>query len=629
LSSETSSTLDDNNDNDDSLTGSTTTGGSRASAVASKSLTKDPQNAKKNNKNKRKKKNRRGVQVGFANKASSSSFSTAASGGGGGGAAAAAAAASALGKSLLLGAITFAAVLAAASSHESFFFDRFLLLGGSGGGGGDPKRQRSGGSSASAGAAAYIAPPHRHQGALPQSGTPSSAILDASADGTATLQVPTKRTKNKKNPFGRFIQKLVDRRQARKAGADDAKRGWFGSSWGANNNIKADRAKEELSTVPASSVTRSDDEGPAAFSLSMAADLTRRFPTAYTEASPPLTSEDVTRLQEYAELVRAHYGRVAKERGSKASEEWRKAAASPDVAWGGGDGGSGEAAWWDPAVAAKTAAKGGHAATDLDRLEGGHLLYSYYRIMKAIHDQSGKKKKSSETFDLTNVHFPLKKCHPPNGCSAAEGIDHTLQWRQSYQPWKVDAKVLRENAAGWMFVRGWGTTPDLSNKKVAEAATAKHGRHAILWARPGIHRAADGEAWIRTVLHGADRAVAQSLRASAGRVGKFNAVIDVTGFEWGRTLPALGTIQQVVSALQDHFPNRLGVVALLNLSRGAEIVVNLIKPWLTKDVRDKIHVVSLRDLPLLVEAESIPSWLGGPDTYEFNVDEYYPPRVRF
>ena len=50
-----------------------------------------------------------------------------------------------------------------------------------------------------------------------------------------------------------------------------------------------------------------------------------------------------------------------------------------------------------------------------------------------------------------------------------------------------------------------------------------------------------------------------------------------------RSAPAIATIQKTVAALQDHFPNRLGVVALLNLSRGAEIVVNLIKPWLTKD----------------------------------------------
>jgi hypothetical protein len=133
---------------------------------------------------------------------------------------------------------------------------------------------------------------------------------------------------------------------------------------------------------------------------------------------------------------------------------------------------------------------------------------------------------------------------------------------------------------------------------------------------------------MRTVLNGADRAVAQSLHASSGELGKFNVVIDVAGFEWGRTLPSLSTLQQVVSALQDHFPNRLGAVALLNLSRAAELVVNVIKPWLTKEVREKIHVMALHDLALLVEPESIPVWLGGPDPYEFSVDNYYPERLR-
>jgi hypothetical protein len=133
---------------------------------------------------------------------------------------------------------------------------------------------------------------------------------------------------------------------------------------------------------------------------------------------------------------------------------------------------------------------------------------------------------------------------------------------------------------------------------------------------------------MRTVLHGADLAVAQALRASSGELGKFNVIIDVSGFEWGRTLPSLSTLQQTVSALQDHFPNRLGAVAVLNLGRAAEIVVNMIKPWLTKEVREKIHVVTLQDLSLLVEPDSIPAWLDGPDPFIFNVDKYYTKRVR-
>src|SRR3569623_1335299 len=81
--------------------------------------------------------------------------------------------------------------------------------------------------------------------------------------------------------------------------------------------------------------------------------------------------------------------------------------------------------------------------------------------------------------------------------------------------------------------------------------------------------------------------------------------------------------------LQDHFPDRFGVVLLVNLSRRGEFLIGLIKPWLTKEVREKIHTVHVDQLSHVIEPESIPQWLGGPDTYQFDVDSYYPKRIRF
>ena len=65
------------------------------------------------------------------------------------------------------------------------------------------------------------------------------------------------------------------------------------------------------------------------------------------------------------------------------------------------------------------------------------------------------------------------------------------------------------------------------------------------------------------------------------------------------------------------------------MSRTVEFVVNLVKPLLTKEVRDKIHILShdplkrAAQLSTLIQHEYIPDWLGGPDTYRFDVDEYY------
>lgn len=52
-------------------------------------------------------------------------------------------------------------------------------------------------------------------------------------------------------------------------------------------------------------------------------------------------------------------------------------------------------------------------------------------------------------------------------------------------------------------------------------------------------------------------------------------------------------------------------------------------PLITKEVRDKIHILE-RDpvkrnlvLETAIGAENIPTWLGGKDTFEFDVDKYY------
>jgi len=88
-------------------------------------------------------------------------------------------------------------------------------------------------------------------------------------------------------------------------------------------------------------------------------------------------------------------------------------------------------------------------------------------------------------------------------------------------------------------------------------------------------------------------------------------------------------VKHFVTITQDHYTNRVGMIVLTNVSRTAEFVVNLVKPLLTKEVRDKIVFLShdpdrrMAELEALVEREYIPEWLGGPDAYQFDAQEYY------
>jgi hypothetical protein len=248
----------------------------------------------------------------------------------------------------------------------------------------------------------------------------------------------------------------------------------------------------------------------------------------------------------------------------------------------------------------------------IDRIDGGRLLWSYYRIMSGhmnhVHDLSA------------NVYFPFKLCKE-HGCSAESAIAHTLEWREKYKPWRVTPSVLRENEVGWVYYHGF--SPAAPGEKHTDA------RHAIVYLRPGIHPVQDSAAYFRAILNTVDRAIGESLHSSHGRVGKFNVLVDAKGASL-KTLPDFAHFKQAITMLQDHYPSRLGMLFLVNMSRTAEIIVHFVKPLITKEVRDKIHILShgpeqrVAELESFIGKESIPDWLGGSLVYRFNVHDYYP-----
>ena len=125
-----------------------------------------------------------------------------------------------------------------------------------------------------------------------------------------------------------------------------------------------------------------------------------------------------------------------------------------------------------------------------------------------------------------------------------------------------------------------------------------------------------------------EQAVASSMERSKGRVGKFNVVIDGDNFSWSK-MPSLQHLKTFITILQDHFPDRLGIIVLANLGRVGEILVGIIKPLISEEVRQKIIVLPHDErrrqqvLRTIIGDENIPNWLGGTDSFEFNHDTYY------
>ena len=252
------------------------------------------------------------------------------------------------------------------------------------------------------------------------------------------------------------------------------------------------------------------------------------------------------------------------------------------VPWGGPGTGSGNH-WWSD--------------------NGSSLLPRYLKIMDWPQDLMTK--------------FPFKLCATAAGCNAEFAIAHTLEWREKYKPWCMSPSGIKENTKGYVYTRGY--SPSL---------TGDDSGHSLMWLRIPIHRADDPVQWVRAIMNALERAVADSLHRTNGKVGRFNCVVDGNGFTLGMMF-GMGPVKRMVVMLQDHFSDRLGVVLLTNFSKPAQVMLSFVKPLLTKDVREKLIVLPDDSetrhamLDALVGPEFLPYYLGGNDEWRFSTKEYY------
>ncbi len=136
------------------------------------------------------------------------------------------------------------------------------------------------------------------------------------------------------------------------------------------------------------------------------------------------------------------------------------------------------------------------------------------------------------------------------------------------------------------------------------------------------------EEYFRVLIHGIDTCIADALKRSNGKIGKCNVLLDAKDFGLS-FIPPLGATKRLMSMLQDHFPDSLGVLVVVNMAKAGQIFLKMVMPFLPIEVRRKIHVVPsdaqerMNMLGDLVEEKFIPTWLGGTDTYVFDSTEYY------
>eukprot|EP00586_Coscinodiscus_wailesii_P000140 CAMPEP_0172482310 /NCGR_PEP_ID=MMETSP1066-20121228/8622_1 /TAXON_ID=671091 /ORGANISM="Coscinodiscus wailesii, Strain CCMP2513" /LENGTH=369 /DNA_ID=CAMNT_0013245317 /DNA_START=552 /DNA_END=1661 /DNA_ORIENTATION=+ len=253
------------------------------------------------------------------------------------------------------------------------------------------------------------------------------------------------------------------------------------------------------------------------------------------------------------------------------------------VAWGGDR----DVEWWS--------FRGGEAEAEL-------LLGYTLKIMKWPKD--------------LRTNFPFKPC--PKTCPATFALSHTLQYREHFRPWLVTPSVLVENADGIIFHHGH----------------SGGGGPSLVWYRPGQQSGPyrSAEAYLRAMVSTLEFAVTDSLRHTEGKMGQFDVVVDAGGFKLSNA-PGLDQIKRFFLILQDHFPNRLGHLFVANLSTATQLFMKVLLPFVTEEVRKKIHIVSndaaaRRELlDAWIGEKFVPDWLGGSDTWKFNLEEYYKDKI--
>ena len=215
-------------------------------------------------------------------------------------------------------------------------------------------------------------------------------------------------------------------------------------------------------------------------------------------------------------------------------------------------------------------------------------------------------------------NFPFNLCK--DNCPVEVALTHTVEFREKFQPWKMTDAAYRENQLGWMYVRGYSPTRYHEN--------ASKGGYSLLWYRPGKKKIDAYEPYIRVVINSLDRCVADSLSRSDGYVGKCNVILDCDGFGM-MMIPPMKFVKKILPMMQDHFPDRMGVLILVNLAGAAQIFMGIVTPFLPDAVKKKIHVLPNDEeakekmLKELVDEQFVPTWLGGKDGYLFNAAEYY------
>lgn len=111
-----------------------------------------------------------------------------------------------------------------------------------------------------------------------------------------------------------------------------------------------------------------------------------------------------------------------------------------------------------------------------------------------------------------------------------------------------------------------------------------------------------------------------AIQAMRDGVEKVMVLIDFDGF--GMRCIDYPFLRRAIEILQNNYPERLGLVCLMEAPFVCQAAWRVIRPWLDEETRDKIKFLSGSDgrraLLELIDAELVPKKLGGKSTFVYD-----------
>lgn len=162
---------------------------------------------------------------------------------------------------------------------------------------------------------------------------------------------------------------------------------------------------------------------------------------------------------------------------------------------------------------------------------------------------------------------------------ATRMLENTLKWRRDFGVEQMHTHwmdtIALENSTGKTYVRGFD----------------KEG-HVILYMRPACENTNHHEGNMKHVVYSMERAVAC---AEKNGKEKISLIVDYNGFSLSN-MPPLRSAHEVLTILQDHYPERLHRCICVQPPFIFWAFYNMIYPFIDSATHEKVYMVSSSDL---------------------------------